>query len=325
MCDLSDSERIERSLDPAKFRQPEVTANGAERAWVGFERLETLWFNTGTLCNIECRRCYMDSSPANHRLSYLTATEVSRFLDEIAELELETREIGFTGGEPFLNPEFLSMLEDTLDRGFEALVLTNAMRPMMRPAVRSGLRRLRRRHDGRLHLRVSLDHHTRELHEMERGFGSWDSALGGLRWLAEEGFHVSVAGRIHWGESEGAVRRGYAGLFAAEGLPQDATDPDQLVLFPEMDAALDVPEITVDCWRSLGVEPTEMMCARSRMVVRRREAASASVVTCTLLPYDPQFELGGSVEEALGPVRLNHPHCARFCVLGGGSCSMKAL
>lgn len=322
MCDLSDSQRVEQSLDPCKFRHPEITADGSERAWVGLERLETLWFNTGTLCNIECRRCYIDSSPVNDRLSYLTAAEVAGFLNEIAELELETRQIGFTGGEPFLNPEFLSMIEDTLDRGYEALVLTNAMRPMMRPEVRDGLRRLRRKHDDRLHLRVSLDHYTRELHEEERGPGSWSSALSGMQWLADEGFHLSVAGRVCWGEPERAAREGYADLFAAETLLLDATDPNQLVLFPEMDAALDVPEITVDCWSTLGVEPAEMMCATSRMVVRRREAVSATVVTCTLLPYDPQFELGGSLAGALGPVRLNHPHCARFCVLGGGSCSV---
>ena len=37
---------------------------------------------------------------------------------------------------------------------------------------------------------------------------------------------------------------------------------------------------------------------------------------CTLLPYDPQFEHGGTLSEALGSVKLNHPHCAKFCVLG---------
>jgi hypothetical protein len=45
------------------------------------------------------------------------------------------------------------------------------------------------------------------------------------------------------------------------------------------------------------------------------------VVACTLLPYDPRFELGGRLADALGSVPLNHPHCAKFCVLGGGRCS----
>jgi hypothetical protein len=310
------------TLGPEKFRRPAVTATGAERAFVDFRRLETLWFNTGTLCNIECLRCYIDSSPTNDRLAYLTLREVERYLDEIAELDLGTRQIGFTGGEPFMNPDFLPMLEESLARGFEVLVLTNAMQPLMRPAVRDRVARLRRTHGNRLHLRVSLDHYTRELHEEERGPRSWSAAMRGLRWLRDNSFALSVAGRTPWGESEEDLRRGYARLFEYEGLEIDAFDPAALVLFPEMDDAADVPEITVDCWAILGIEPSSMMCATSRMVVKRREADAPAVVSCTLLPYDSQFELGRRLGDALGPVRLNHAHCARFCVLGGASCSV---
>jgi hypothetical protein len=64
-----------------------------------------------------------------------------------------------------------------------------------------------------------------------------------------------------------------------------------------------------------------MMCATSRMVVKRKGATRPVVVPCTLLPYGAAFEMGHRLEGALGPVALNHPHCARFCVLGGGSCS----
>jgi hypothetical protein len=45
------------------------------------------------------------------------------------------------------------------------------------------------------------------------------------------------------------------------------------------------------------------------------------VLACTLVPYDPAFELGATLREADGAVPLNHPHCAKFCVLGGASCS----
>jgi len=31
--------------------------------------------------------------------------------------------------------------------------------------------------------------------------------------------------------------------------------------------------------------------------------------------------MGETLKEASGIVKLNHPHCAKFCVLGGGSCS----
>jgi len=101
----------------------------------------------------------------------------------------------------------------------------------------------------------------------------------------------------------------------------DAQDPAGLVLFPEMDEEADVPEITTACWGILNVDPADMMCASSRMVVKRKGAEKPAVLACTLLPYDARFELGTTLKEASSSVPLNHPHCARFCVLGGGSCS----
>ena len=73
--------------------------------------------------------------------------------------------------------------------------------------------------------------------------------------------------------------------------------------------------------RILDKSPETVMCASSRMVIKRKGADRPSVLACTLLPYTPEFELGETLEEAERPVRLNHPHCAKFCVLGGASCS----
>jgi MoaA/NifB/PqqE/SkfB family radical SAM enzyme len=306
-------------LDPRKFRDPNVTAKGERRASVALRGLQTLWFNTGTLCNLTCRNCYIESSPKNDRLAYLTAAEVRGYLDEIAQHGLPTREIGFTGGEPFMNSELPAMLEDCLARGLRVLVLTNAMKPMMK--VKDALLALKARHDGQLTIRVSVDHYTSDLHELERGRRSWAPTIEGLLWLARNGFNVHVAGRTFSGQGEAEIRKGFARLFAEHGIPVDAFDPVQLVLFPEMDASVDVPEITEACWGILNVSPDAMMCATARMVVKRKGAARPAVVACTLLPYDPQFELGHTLADATGAVRLNHPHCAKFCVLGGGSCS----
>jgi predicted phosphodiesterase len=306
-------------LDPAKFRDPYVTAKGERRAAVALDGLRTLWFNTGTLCNIACDHCYIESSPRNDRLVYLTAIEVCEYLDEIAARGFPTEEIGFTGGEPFMNPDMLAMLEACLGRGLRVLVLTNAMRPMQR--LKAQLLDLNERLGQCLVLRVSLDHYTAELHEEERGPGTWQPTLDGLIWLARHGFNLAVAGRTLWPESEQAMRQGYARLFAEHMIPVDAADPQQLVLFPEMDERADVPEITEACWGLLGVTPQSLMCASSRMVVKRKGSSRPSVVACTLLPYDEAFDLGPTLAGAARAVPLNHPHCARFCVLGGGACS----
>ena len=313
-----------------KFADPDWTVGGEKRARVGLSDFRTLWINTGTLCNIECINCYIESSPANDRLAYITAQEAARFYEEIAGSNLPIREIGFTGGEPFLNPDMLAMAEDALQRGFAVLILTNAMLPMQRPRVSAGLLALRDTYRERLTLRVSLDHYSELLHEAERGKGTFAPTLKGIDWLAWAGFKFTLAGRTCWGESEADARAGYADLIGARSWGLDAHDETQLILFPEMDERADVPEITEACWGILGKRPEEVMCASSRMVVKRKGAATPTVLPCTLLPYDRAFEMGTTLAQAAaadggmfdaGAVKLCHQHCAKFCVLGGGSCS----
>jgi hypothetical protein len=306
-------------LDSAKFRDPMLTARGEPRASVTPRALETLWFNTGSLCNVTCQNCYIESSPRNDRLAYLSHDEVRSYLNEIGRENLPVKLIGFTGGEPFMNPEIIPMLEDALSRGLRVLVLTNAMKPMRRR--RETLTALRERYGQRLAIRVSLDHYTPEVHEAERGQRTWKPAIDGLVWLARGGFNVDVAGRRFTGEAEHDVRAGYARLFAELDIAVDAMDPVRLMLFPEMDPGRDVPEITTACWGILNKSPNDVMCASSRMVVKRKGAVRPAVVACTLLPYDRDFELGATLVDAARPVALNHPFCASFCVLGGAACS----
>jgi len=198
------------------------------------------------------------------------------------------------------------------------LVLSNAMRPMRR--FEAGLLALEGRE--RLTIRVSLDHYTQVVHEAERGTDSWNKAIEGLVWLAQNGFNISVAGRHLGDEPEAVAREGYRSLFEMYALPIAADDPGQLVLFPEMDETADTTEISTDCWSTLSVDPASMMCASSRMVVKRKGEAASRVAACTLLPYQVDFDMGSTLAEASRDVQLNHPHCARFCVLGGASCSV---
>lgn len=307
-------------LEP-KFSDPDWTLKGEARAKVSLSGAKTLWFNTGTLCNIECLRCYIESSPTNDQLVYMTADEVTDYLDQISDRNWPVEEIGFTGGEPFMNPEMIEMARRSLERGYKVLILTNAMRPMMRKSVKRGLLDLNDTFGDRLTLRISLDHFDAVNHDEERGKGSFDITMEGMRWLRDNGFQMAVAGRSLWGESDGSSRAGFAALFTQEGFQIDAFDPAATVLFPEMDEQVDVPEITTACWGILNKSPQDVMCASSRMVVKRKGAEKPAVLACTLLPYDPEFEMGATLKEAEGDVSLNHPHCAKFCVLGGASCS----
>ncbi len=306
---------------PEKFADPDWTAKGEARASVDFRTLETLWFNTGTLCNITCANCYIESSPDNDRLVYLTEADMAPYLDEIDALGLGPVEIGFTGGEPYMNPAMNALTEMALARGHEVLILTNAMKPMMRPRVQEGLLDLRARYGDRLTLRISIDHYTAERHDEERGAGAFEATCEGVRWLGANGFRLSAAGRSMWHEDDAMARAGFAKLFSELGAQIPADDPARLVIFPEMDMGGDPPEITTACWSILDKDPAAIMCASSRMIVKRKGASRAAVLSCTLLPYDEAFEMADTLEDSLKPVKLKHKFCAQFCVLGGASCS----
>jgi len=304
-----------------KFSDPDRTAQGEPRARVALTAPETLWFNTGTLCNIECVNCYIGSSPKNDALVYISLGEVADYLDALKTRGWPVREIGFTGGEPFMNPDFPEMVDLAAARGYDVLILTNAMRPMLRDKVQSRLADVIARYPGRLTFRVSLDHPDPVLNDSIRGAGAHEAALTGLRWLCDHNARIHIAGRLLWGTSDIETRALYADLYKAHDLPIDAQNPAETVLFPEMDETVDVPEITTACWGILNKSPEAMMCASSRMVVKRKGADGPTIIACTLLPFAEGFDLGPTLEGAEQSVALNHPHCAKFCVLGGASCS----
>jgi len=275
---------------------------------VPLDRLETLWINTGTLCNLACTACFMESTPTNDWLAYFPRAGLQSLLED---LPATVTEIGFTGGEPFMNPDIIAMLRLSLEAGKTILVLTNAMRPMQRHG--DALAALVAAYPNRLAIRVSLDHHLPSRHDALRGPNSFAPTLAGLKFLAEAGAKISVASRTPWGETEAAMRAGFARLFTANKIPLNAENPADLILFPEMDSRSPAQKITA---AALAAVPPEkpLMCATSRMAVQRKGEPNIALTPCTLLPDQ-------TVKSWSDPIELNHPHCAQFCVYGGASCA----
>ncbi|MBO6523849.1 MAG: radical SAM protein [Balneolaceae bacterium] len=302
-----------------KFVDEQTTAKGEDRAYVDLVKLETLWINTGTRCNLACENCYIESSPTNDELSFITFDEVKNYLDEIEKLNLGTTNISFTGGEPFLNKEIIPTLTLCLDRGFNVLVLTNAYRAIDKHF--RVLDELNRIHPGKLRLRISLDHYTQDTHEKERGPKTFERTLNTMKTLFDLDFNLSIAGRSLIDESPNEALEGYQHLINNYQLELNLSNGDNIVIFPEMSPEKNVPEITTACWDILNVHPHQQMCAHERMIVKRKGDKHPVVLPCTLIAYDENFILGQTLEESFQRVYLNHPYCAQFCVLGGGSCS----
>ena len=303
-----------------KFRDLTKTANGDDRAYVDLVKLETLWFNTGTRCNLECEHCYIESSPTNDELVFISLADVNTYLNEIEKLQLGTTKIAFTGGEPFINKDMLPIMHLCLYHGFEVLVLTNAYLPIDKHLEK--LSALNKEFPGKITLRVSLDHYSSSIHEQERGDGTFERTLTTIKKLTDLGLNVTIAGRSLSNESRVDALQGYQQLLNDYGTGIEVLNGENIVIFPEMSPTKDVPEITTSCWNILGVHPHQQMCAHERMVVKRKGATHPVVLPCTLIAYDKDFELGITLEESFQRVYLNHPYCAQFCVLGGASCSV---
>ncbi|MDA8781787.1 radical SAM protein [Porticoccaceae bacterium] len=225
-------------LRDLSFFDPQFTVTGEPRAHVDFAGLKTLCFNTGTQCNLACSHCYIESSPSNNLLSYISLTEVQGFLNEVQNNDYGTEEIGLTGGEPFMNPDIIPIMAEILRRGFKLLVLTNAMKPLQNHS--RALLQLKRLYGPQITIRVSMDHYQPERHEQERGPKSWQPMLDGLLWLQSNTFRLHIAGRAkyidvdQWTENRGetagktaqaSMRDGYAQVFKQHGLKVDAHDP----------------------------------------------------------------------------------------------------
>ena len=304
------------NLSDNKFKNQKVTADGSNRAFIEARNIKTLWFNTGTLCNIECKNCYIESSPKNDSLAYLTFEEVKSFIDEAVDKNLGTNEIGFTGGEPFMNKDIMKMIDYSLNKNFKVLVLSNAMKPMLNRA-----KELIKLNHSNLTIRVSIDHYEKEKHEEIRGKNTYDVMLQGLKWLNENNFNYTLATRLLWKEKEEDLRKNFGTFIKNNNLKLDTYSPKELVTFAEMDEKIDTPEITTSCWDILNKDPNDVMCSWSRMVVRKKNSKNPSVIACTLLPYADEFDLGETLTNSLQKIYLNHKHCSKFCVLGGSSCS----
>ena len=299
-----------------KFKDQKVTADGSNRAFIEARNIKTLWFNTGTLCNIECKNCYIESSPKNDSLAYLTFEEVKSFIDEAIDKNLGTNEIGFTGGEPFMNKDIMKMIDYSLRKRLKVLVLSNAMKPML-----NRTKELIKLNHPNLIVRVSIDHYEKEKHEEIRGKNTYDVMMQGLKWLNENNFNYTLATRLLWNEKEEDLRKNFGTFIKNNNLRLDTNSPKELVTFAEMDEKIDTPEITTSCWDILNKDPNDIMCSWSRMVVRKKNSKNPSVIACTLLPYADEFDLGETLTNSLQKIYLNHKHCSKFCVLGGSSCS----
>lgn len=262
-----------------------TTFSHGERTPVG----RRLWAYTNFDCNLACAYCCAESSPqaAARRLE----PDVAR--DIFAEFRsLGGQELFLTGGEPFMHPRLGELIHAAA--GLRCTILTNAM------IFGRGRRRdLLESLDRSVAMQVSLDSATPELHDRQRGAGSWARALDGIGLARTLGFRVRVAA-TWYGEDPAGVAALHRRL-DSEGIA-----PDDRVIRPvahegfadrgvhvSIDTVEPEPTVTADgaWWHPVAVTNPHMRIADAPLPV----AEVFGVVRDTMAAQDAAARSGREV------------------------------
>jgi MoaA/NifB/PqqE/SkfB family radical SAM enzyme/SAM-dependent methyltransferase len=168
------------SLEP--YARPPYAGRAERlRAWT----LREMWIHTNNSCNLTCEHCLVSSGPSGDK--GLSTEAIFAAIDEAAALGAER--FFFTGGEPFVRPDLLALVEHvTVKHARELVILTNATL-FEKEANRALLARLDR---AKVRFQVSLDGVCAEDNDPIRGAGSFERASAGLALLGELGFETSL-------------------------------------------------------------------------------------------------------------------------------------
>jgi mycofactocin biosynthetic radical S-adenosylmethionine protein MftC len=131
-------------------------------------------------CNLSCIHCLSDSG--NRNVAEMSTDDCRRVIDELAAMKVFQFNIG--GGEPFMRPDFLDLMDYAHVKGIVTCISTNGTL-----IDRDIAKRL---NHPLVYIQVSLDGATPESNDPIRGKGSFQNVLRALDYLREWDIEVSI-------------------------------------------------------------------------------------------------------------------------------------
>ncbi len=266
---------------------------------VAFRELRTLWFQvTGTLCNLACRHCFNSSGPRNPWLGSLDVATVVRYIGEAEALGV--REFYFTGGEPFLHPDLVRMVEAALAVA-PVTVLTNGT--LIDEDLADRLARTAGAAGYSLEIRVSLDAPTAKENDAVRGRGSFAAALRAVRLLADRGlFPIVTATEILDPSPAGRLYERLRARLIEAGVERPRIKI--LPVLPIGRCARPADERRLTRKDLEGFDDAPLQCTETRVV------AEGGIYACPILAGLSGARLSTDrLVDALSPAALYHPAC----------------
>lgn len=277
--------------------------------------LDTLWVQvTGTVCNIACKHCFISCGPKVTTHALMAVDDVVSALDDAVAHGV--RSFWFTGGEPFVHPDILDLIDAALARG-PLGILTNGM--LIDEALAAALGKRFRDAPYNLEIRVSLDGCTREANDKVRGRGVFDKATSGIRHLAAEGLEPVLAVSV-LDDGDVVGMAAFADLVRSLGVSKP-----RIKWIPAFRIGREERRRGgrgYHDWERLTVEevndpeaPHRLQCGTSRTVT------SQGVFPCPILINEPEMRLASTLDEAMRPHRVDHKAC-HTCWVEAFSCSI---
>ena len=153
-----------------------------------------LWLYSNYHCNLACRYCLTASSP-HSPVRGLTKVQMIEAVHQAKTWGFTS--VGITGGEPFLQswmPDVLAEIGSVLP----VIVLTNGTM-LTRTNIRERLLKCR---GLPVQLQISVDDPEPQVHDAQRGKGSFSRAIAGIPWLVKHGLSVRVSSTRHFVNEE---------------------------------------------------------------------------------------------------------------------------
>lgn len=280
---------------------------------VHLAHLDDLWFQiTGTLCNLACRHCFISCSPHNDSFGFISREKVEEALRE--SLRLGVKEYYFTGGEPFLHPDLVSIVCRTLELG-PVTVLTNAT--VLRDSWLKQLAHAEANSVYSLEFRVSLDGFDATGNDAVRGTGTFERTMQGVRRLLDHGFLPIIT--VTQLDDNLSVGELYARF--VEVLRRYGYERPRLKILPLLRIGAEVhrsrgylPEerVTTDMLQRFDLD--HLLCRHARVLTDR------GVYVCPILLEAADARLGNDLESSLGGFALRY-HACYTCYLYGSICA----
>lgn len=182
-------EAVEEGLNDSTFKRSMssivggLARFGVTKPFTPGAPFQVVW-NVTRACNLKCKHCYESAGRKDH--DELSTIEALRTIDKLADAGVVF--LAFSGGEPTVRPDILTLIHRAAERGIYVAVATNGI-------SFSNPERVRMFKDaGMKFVQVSIDGAHAKTHDEFRGVsGAFDKTIAGIKNCVAEDLFVEVS------------------------------------------------------------------------------------------------------------------------------------